>query len=60
MKELDALLLAGARPLPLRDLVFSLPLDILVLAPHPDDFDAIALTLRHLHRHGHALHVAVQ
>jgi LmbE family N-acetylglucosaminyl deacetylase len=31
----------------------------LVLAPHPDDFDAIALTLRWLHERGHALHLAV-
>ncbi|QJW85583.1 hypothetical protein HK414_26835 [Ramlibacter terrae] len=30
-----------------------------MVAPHPDDFDAIALALRHLHEQGHALHVAV-
>lgn len=39
--------------------MFPRALQVLVLAPHPDDFDAIALTLRHLHRQGHALHVAV-
>jgi LmbE family N-acetylglucosaminyl deacetylase len=32
---------------------------VLVLAPHPDDFDAVGLTLRHLHAQGHELHVAV-
>lgn len=34
-------------------------LRVLVLAPHPDDFDAIAVTLRHLHRGGAVLHLAV-
>jgi LmbE family N-acetylglucosaminyl deacetylase len=48
---------AGARPL--RDIVFPRTLQILVLAPHPDDFDAIGLSLRHLHRQGHQLHIAV-
>lgn len=32
---------------------------VLVMAPHPDDFDAIGLSLRHLHLQGHELHVAV-
>ena len=32
---------------------------IAVLAPHPDDFDAIALTLRHFHARGDAIHLAV-
>ncbi len=32
---------------------------VLVLAPHPDDFDAIGVTMRLLHGRGHALHVAV-
>ena len=32
---------------------------VLVLAPHPDDFDAIGVTLRLLHGRGHAIHVAV-
>lgn len=58
-RELDALLLAGARPRSLRDVELPAPLTILVLAPHPDDFDAIGLSLRHLHAQGHALHVAV-
>lgn len=43
----------------MRELALPAGLQILVLAPHPDDFDAIGLTLRHLHCQGHALHVAV-
>ncbi|MBN8491187.1 MAG: PIG-L family deacetylase [Burkholderiales bacterium] len=35
------------------------PTTVLVLAPHPDDFDAIGVTLRALAAHGHALHLAV-
>ncbi len=53
------MVLAGERPRSLRDLVFQRPLTILVLAPHPDDFDAIGVALRHLHGQGHAVHVAV-
>lgn len=49
----------GRGPRALRDLVFPAPLAILVLAPHPDDFDAIGLTLRHLHQQGHAIEVGV-
>lgn len=56
---LDALLRPGAGPRSLRDLQWPGPLNVLVLAPHPDDFDAVALALRHLHRQGHALHLAV-
>lgn len=32
---------------------------VLVLAPHPDDFDAIGVTLHHLHEQQHTLHLAV-
>jgi LmbE family N-acetylglucosaminyl deacetylase len=32
---------------------------VLVLAPHPDDFDAIGVTLRWLHQQGHVLYLAV-
>ncbi|MDE2600567.1 MAG: PIG-L family deacetylase [Rhodocyclaceae bacterium] len=32
---------------------------IAVLAPHPDDFDAVALTLRHFHVRGDTIHLAV-
>jgi hypothetical protein len=50
---------AGPGPHSLRDLGLPRPLVIQVLAPHPDDSDAIALSLRHLQRQGQALHVAV-
>lgn len=59
LPDFDDLLPPGGGPRSLRDLVFPRPLGILVLAPHPDDFDAIGLTLRHLAAQGHALHVAV-
>ena len=49
----------GAGPHSLRDLALPGPLDILVMAPHPDDFDAIGVSLRLLQQQGHALHVAV-
>ena len=49
----------GRGPRSLRDLVLPAPLAVLVLAPHPDDFDAIGLTLRQLHRQGHAVEVVV-
>ena len=34
-------------------------LRVLVLAPHPDDFDVIAVTLRHLRQAGNPIHLAV-
>lgn len=34
-------------------------LAIAVMAPHPDDFDAIAVTLRRFHEHGADIHLAV-
>jgi LmbE family N-acetylglucosaminyl deacetylase len=52
--------LAGMpRPFSIADLPVFAPLRILVLAPHPDDFDAIGVTIRHLHRQGHRISVAV-
>lgn len=47
------------RPLLLQDLVLPVRSCIVVLAPHPDDFDAIGITLRHLHQQGHNIHLAV-
>lgn len=47
------------RPLLLPDLNLPASASIAVLAPHPDDFDAIAVTLRFLHRQGHDIHLAV-
>jgi LmbE family N-acetylglucosaminyl deacetylase len=47
------------RPLLLSSLALPAPLTVVVLAPHPDDFDAIAVTMRHLQAQGHDIHVAV-
>lgn len=47
------------RPFSIADLPAFAPLRILVLAPHPDDFDAIGVTMRHLHRQGHRIDIAV-
>jgi LmbE family N-acetylglucosaminyl deacetylase len=52
-------ILPAHRPLLLSDLPLSEPLDVVVLAPHPDDFDAIGITLRRLHWQGHTIHLAV-
>ena len=57
--DLADLLRTLPRPLDLRQHALPTPLQVLVPAPHPDDFDAIALTLRHLHAQGHVLHLAV-
>lgn len=47
------------RPLDARVLSLQEPPVIVVLAPHPDDFDAIALTLRHFQQAGAEIHLAV-
>ena len=51
-------LLAG-NPAPIDSIGFSPALRLLVLAPHPDDFDAIAITLRYLQARGNEIHLAV-
>lgn len=43
----------------LSDYDWTSPLRIAVLAPHPDDFDAIAVTLRFFHARGDSIHLAV-
>jgi len=43
----------------LRRLEWSPGLKILVFAPHPDDFDAIGVTLKYLHESGHDIYAAV-
>lgn len=48
-----------SRPLNLQTLSLPGPLTIAVLAPHPDDFDAIAVTLRYFHLRGDTIHLAV-
>lgn len=47
------------RPLVLEEILFPEPLSVVVLGPHPDDFDAIGVSMRFLHRQGHVIHVAV-
>lgn len=49
----------GQGPVSFDRLVLPRGLSGLVLAPHPDDFDAIAITLRRLHAQGMRLHLAV-
>jgi LmbE family N-acetylglucosaminyl deacetylase len=47
------------RPLFLQRMPLDPTLRILVLAPHPDDFDAIGITLRLLHANGNPIDLAV-
>jgi LmbE family N-acetylglucosaminyl deacetylase len=49
----------GARPLRLSSLSLPPSLTVAVLAPHPDDFDAIGITMRWFVRQGHQVHLAV-
>lgn len=47
------------RPLFLQQMPLDPTLRVLVLAPHPDDFDAIGITLRLLHANGNPIYLAV-
>ena len=51
--------LGGKRPLFLEDLPFPAEALVLVLAPHPDDFDAVAVTLRFFRDMGNAIRLSV-
>lgn len=46
-------------PAPFDAIEFSPALRVLVLAPHPDDFDAIAITLRQFQQQGNEIYLAV-
>ena len=67
LRALDAVLGAvhaqtqaqGRGPVSFDTLALPRDLSVLVLAPHPDDFDAIAITLHRLHTQGARLHLAV-
>jgi len=61
MLPIDALktLRAGNHPAPIDSIGLSPALRLLVLAPHPDDFDAIAVTLRYFQARGNDIHLAV-
>ena len=52
-------LLTGPRPAPLQDISIPTGLVVLFLGPHPDDFDAVGVTMRRLQAGGATLHVAV-
>lgn len=52
-------LLGGVRPVDLRTVAFPPDLTALVLGPHPDDFDAVAVTLSLLRDNGNPLFAAV-
>jgi len=47
------------RPLSIPGLNLPAALHLVVLAPHPDDFDAIGATLRYLHENGNRIDLAV-
>ncbi len=49
----------GGLPVALEAIGFSPDLRLLVLAPHPDDFDAISITLHHFHENGNEIHLCV-
>ncbi len=57
--DLTTLLTTNCSPRTFHDLSLSSDLKVLVLAPHPDDFDAIAVTMKQLSDNGNAIHVAV-
>jgi len=61
MLPIDALnaVRAGNDPAPIDSIGLSPALRLLVLAPHPDNFDAIAITLRYLQSRGNDIHLAV-
>ena len=54
-----ARMLAGKRPLFLEDLPWPVEALVLVLAPHPDDFDAVAVTLRFFRDRGNEIRLSV-
>lgn len=49
----------GSRPLSFEKLSLPADLRVTVLAPHPDDFDAISVTLRRLHQNGNPIELVV-
>ena len=52
-------ILTGPRPASLQDVLIPSGLIALFLGPHPDDFDAVGVTMRRLQAGGAAIHVAV-
>ncbi|KAF0151120.1 MAG: hypothetical protein FD143_2225 [Ignavibacteria bacterium] len=58
-KSLVDQLLGKGRPVKLNDIRIPPSLKVILLAPHPDDFDAIGITMRMLHRNGNEIYLAV-
>jgi len=52
-------LLSHKRAQDMRQIDWPSGLSMLVLAPHPDDFDSIGVTLKYLCKSGHNLHAAI-
>lgn len=52
-------LLSGNIPAPLDVKLFQADMKLLILAPHPDDFDAIGITLRRFQDNGNPISLAV-
>ena len=52
-------LLPEKKPCDIRKITWSKRLTLLVMAPHPDDFDAIGETLKYMQNTGHDIHVVV-
>jgi len=52
-------LFGGKRPMVLRKLRVPKALTLLYLAPHPDDFDAVGVTMRWFKENGNPLHLAI-
>lgn len=52
-------LLEGHRPLSLQSLTIPASLRVSFLAPHPDDFDAIGITMRFFRRNGNDIDVVL-
>ena len=52
-------LLRNRRPMAISGLHWPAALHLVVLAPHPDDFDAMAATLRYFHENGNRIDLAV-
>jgi LmbE family N-acetylglucosaminyl deacetylase len=57
--EFEAELFRGTRPLFLHALGIPAGMSVAVLAPHPDDFDAIGITMRFFRDNGNRIDVAV-
>jgi len=52
-------LLSGCAPRAIPDISLPSILKVLVLAPHPDDFDAVSVSLKQLSDNGNPIHLAV-